>query len=206
MKHFTLKIKQLFAAMMLFACIPASAQFKATVEQYAKSDYTTTAAEFKLSEIATTLGTDTATLVAALDVWATDTVDVPEMFFLKVGEELSDNYTQGSQGGFWIARSGAVGSWGVDAVYYNQIWWDNESNADKFYIELGQFPDSLKAGATFNPTFIMKHGDKQATFDITYIVKELVLPEVELDITKLEIVGEAEATAEQIWHWHTESL
>ena len=197
MKHFTLKIKQLFAAMMLFACIPASAQFKATVEQYAKSDYTTTAAEFKLSEIATTLGTDTATLVAALDVWATDTVDVPEMFFLKVGEELTDNYTQGSQGGFWIARSGAVGSWGVDAVYYNQIWWDNESNADKFYIELGQFPDSLKAGATFNPTFVMKHGDKQATFDITYIVKELVLPEVELDITKLEIVGEAEATAEQ---------
>ena len=197
MKHFTLKIKQLFAAMMLFACIPASAQFKATVEQYAKTDYTTTAAEFKLSEIATTLGTDTATLVAALDVWATDTVDVPEMFFLKVGEELTDNYTQGSQGGFWISRAGTVGSWGVDAVYYNQIWWDNESNADKFYIELGQFPDSLKAGATFNPTFVMKHGDKQATFDITYIVKELVLPEVELDITKLEIVGEAEATAEQ---------
>ena len=197
MKHFTLKIKQLFAAMMLFACIPASAQFTATVEQYAKSDYITTAAEFKLSEIATTLGTDTATLVAALDVWATDTVDVPEMFFLKVGEELTDNYTQGSQGGFWISRAGTVGSWGVDAVYYNQIWWDNESNADKFYIELGQFPDSLKAGATFNPTFVMKHGDKQATFDITYIVKELVLPEVELDITKLEIVGEAEATAEQ---------
>ena len=146
MKHFTLKIKQLFAAMMMLACIPASAQFKATVEQYAKSDYTTTAAEFKLSEIATTLGTDTATLVAALDVWATDTVDVPEMFFLKVGEELTDNYTQGSQGGFWIARSGAVGSWGVDAVYYNQIWWDNEDNADKWsvvasYLELLAEPE-----------------------------------------------------------------
>lgn len=197
MKHFTLKIKQLFAAMMMLACIPASAQFTATVEQYAKSDYTTTAAEFKLTDIASTLGTDTATLVAALDVWATDTVEVPEMFFLKVGEELSSNYSQGSQGGFWIARSGAVGTWGSDAVYYNQIWWDNEDNADKFYIELGQFPDSLKAGATFTPTFVMQHGDKQATFDITYIVKELVLPEVELDINKLEIVGEAEATAEQ---------
>lgn len=198
MKHFTLKIKQLFAAMMMLACIPASAQFKATVEQYAKTDYTTTAAEFKLSEIATTLGTDTATLVAALDVWATDTVDVPEMFFLKVGEELTDNYTQGSQGGFWIARSGAVGSWDVDAVYYNQIWWDNESNADKFYIELGQFPDSLKAGATFNPTFVMKHGDKQATFDITYIVNPLpTMPEAELEIAKLEIIGETEVTVDQ---------
>ncbi len=198
MKHFTLKIKQLFAAMMLFACIPASAQFTATVEQYAKSDYITTAAEFKLSEIATTLGTDTATLVAALDVWATDTVDVPEMFFLKVGEELTDNYTQGSQGGFWISRAGTVGSWGVDAVYYNQIWWDNESNADKFYIELGQFPDSLKAGATFTPTFVLKHGDKQATFDITYIVNPLpTMPEAELEIAKLEIIGETEVTVDQ---------
>lgn len=197
MKHFTLKIKQLFAAMMMLACIPASAQFTATVEQYAKSDYTTTAAEFKLSEIATTLGTDTATLVAALDVWATDTVDVPEMFFLKVGEELTDNYTQGSQGGFWIARSGAVGSWSVDAVYYNTIWWDNENNADVFAIELGQFPDSLAAGATFTPTFVLQHGEKQATFDITYIVKELVLPDVELAINKLEIVGEAETVVEQ---------
>lgn len=198
MKHFTLKIKQLFAAMMLFACIPASAQFTATVEQYAKSDYTTTAAEFKLSEIATTLGTDTATLVAALDVWATDTVDVPEMFFLKVGEELTDNYTQGSQGGFWISRAGTVGSWGVDAVYYNQIWWDNEDNADKFYIELGQFPDSLKAGATFTPTFVMQHGDKQATFDITYIVNPLpTMPEAELEIAKLEIIGETEVTVDQ---------
>ena len=199
MKHFTLRIKQLFAAMMLFACIPASAQFTATVEQYAKSDYITTAAEFKLSEIATTLGTDTATLVAALDVWATDTVDVPEMFFLKVGEELTDNYTQGSQGGFWISRAGTVGSWGVDAVYYNQIWWDNEDNADKFYIELGQFPDSLKAGATFTPTFVLKHGDKQATFDITYIVNPLpTMPEAELEIAKLEIIGETEVTVDQI--------
>lgn len=198
MKHFTLKIKQLFAAAMMLTCIPASAQFKATVEQYANTDYSTVAAEFKLSEIATTLGTDTATLVAALDVWATDTVEVPEMFFLKVGEELTDNYTQGSQGGFWIARSGAVGSWGVDAVYYNQIWWDNESNADKFYIELGQFPDSLKAGATFNPTFVMKHGDKQATFDITYIVNPLpTMPEAELEIAKLEIIGETEVTVDQ---------
>ena len=33
MKNFTLKIKQLFAAMLMLACIPASAQFTTTVQQ-----------------------------------------------------------------------------------------------------------------------------------------------------------------------------
>ena len=92
MKHFTLKIKQLFAAMMLFACIPASAQFKATVEQYANTNYSQVAAEFKLTEIATALETDTATLVAALDAWynydeESGAEKPADMFFLKSGAE-----------------------------------------------------------------------------------------------------------------------
>ena len=67
MKNFTLKIKQLFAAMLMLACIPASAQFTATVEQYANDDHSTVVAEFTLTEVAAALQTDTATLAAALD-------------------------------------------------------------------------------------------------------------------------------------------
>lgn len=203
MKHFTLKIKQLFAAMMLFACIPASAQFKATVEQYANTNYSTVAAEFKLTEIATALSTDTATLVAALDAWynydeESGAEKPADMFFLKSGEELVADYSTNARGGFWLTRDYKVGSHGVDAVFYEDILWDNEDNADYFSINLGQFPDSLKAGATLTPTFVMQHGDKQVTFDITYIVNPLpTMPEAELEIAKLEIVGETEVTATQ---------
>lgn len=203
MKHFTLKIKQLFAAMMLFACIPASAQFKATVEQYANTNYSTVAAEFKLTEIATALSTDTATLVAALDAWynydeESGAEKPADMFFLKSGEELVADYSTNARGGFWLTRDYKVGSHGVDAVFYEDILWDNEDNADYFSINLGQFPDSLKAGATLTPTFVMQHGDKQATFDITYIVNPLpTMPEAELEIAKLEIVGETEVTVDQ---------
>lgn len=203
MKHFTLKIKQLFAAMMLFACIPASAQFKATVEQYANTDHSTVAAEFKLTEIATALSTDTATLVDALDAWynydeESGAEKPADMFFLKSGEELIADYNTNARGGFWMTRDYKVGSYAVDAVFYEDIWWDNENNADYFSINLGQFPDSLKAGATLTPTFVLKHGDKQVTFDITYIVNPLpTMPEAELEIAKLEIVGETEVTVDQ---------
>lgn len=203
MKKITLKLKQLFAVVLMLSCIPANAQMKATLEQYAQSGYATVIAEFKLTEIATALETDTATLVAALDAWydydeESGAEQPADMFFLKVGDELSSDYTQGSPGGFWINRDGTVGSWGAGAVYYDYIWWDNEENADYFAIELGQFPDSLAAGATLNPTFVLQHGEKQATFDITYTVKPLpTMPEPELEIAKLEIVGNAEVTVEQ---------
>ena len=201
MKNFTLKIKQLFAAMLMLSCIPASAQFTATVEQYANTDYSTVATEFKLSEIATALETDAETLATALDAWYNYSADSEaekpaDMFFLKVGDELSNNYTQGSNGGFWINRDGSVGTWGAGAVYYNQIGFDQTD--DLFGIYLGQFPDSLAAGATLTPTYVMQYGEKQATFAITYTVKPMPeMPAVELDITKLEIVGNAEVTVEQ---------
>ena len=195
-KHFLLLTAMLLCS---FVC---KAQFTATVEQYPRIDYSTTAAEFELSEIAKVLGTDTATLVAALDAWyyydkESGAEKPADMFFLKVGEELVADYDY-TPGYFWINRDGSVGTWGEGAVYYNQIWWDNESNADKFYIELGQFPDSLKAGATFTPTFVLQHGDKLATFDVTYTVKPLpAMPKTELEIAKLEIVGETETVVEQ---------
>ena len=201
MKNFTLKIKQLFAAMMMLACIPASAQFKATVEQYANTDYSAVTAEFTLTEVATALQTDTATLAAALNAWyyydSESGAEKPaDMFFLKAGDALVADYNTNAPGGFWMTRECGLGSYGVDAVFYEDIWFDVAE--DFFGIQLGQFPDSLAAGATLTPSFVLAYGDKQATFDITYVVKPLPeTPAVELDITKLEIVGNAEVTVEQ---------
>lgn len=201
MKNFTLKIKQLFAAMLMLACIPASAQFKATVEQYANTDYSAVTAEFTLTEVATALQTDTATLAAALNAWyyydSESGAEKPaDMFFLKAGDALVADYNTNAPGGFWMTRECGLGSYGVDAVFYEDIWFDVAE--DFFGIQLGQFPDSLAAGATLTPSFVLAYGDKQATFDITYVVKPLPeTPAVELDITKLEIVGNAEVTVEQ---------
>ncbi len=201
MKHFTLKIKQLFAAMMLFACIPASAQFKATVEQYANSDYSQVAAEFKLTEIATALETDTATLAAALNAWynydeESGAEKPADMFFLKSGEELVADYSTNAPGGFWMSSDYRNVGHGDEAAFYEDIWFD--SAEDLFGIYLGQYPNALKDGATLTPTFVLKHGDKQVTFDITYIVNPLpTMPEAELEIAKLEIVGETEITVTQ---------
>ena len=201
MKNFTLKIKQLFAAMLMLACIPASAQFKATVEQYANDDYSQVGAEFTLTEVATALQTDTATLAAALNAWynydSESGAEKPaDMFFLKAGDALVADYNTNAPGGFWMTRECGLGAYGVDAVFYEDIWFDVAE--DFFGIQLGQFPDSLAAGATLTPSFVLAYGDKQATFDITYVVKPLPeTPAVELDINKLDIVGTAEVTTEQ---------
>ena len=201
MKHFTLKIKQLFAAMMLFACIPASAQFKATVEQYANTNYSQVAAEFKLTEIATALETDTATLAAALNAWynydeESGAEKPADMFFLKSGDELVADYSTNAPGGFWMSSDYRNVGHGDEAAFYEDIWFD--SAEDLFGIYLGQYPNALKDGATLTPTFVLKHGDKQVTFDITYIVNPLpTMPEAELEIAKLEIVGETEVTVTQ---------
>ncbi len=201
MKHFTLKIKQLFAAMMMLACIPASAQFKATVEQYANTDYSQVAAEFKLTEIATALETDTATLAAALNAWynydeESGAEKPADMFFLKSGDELVADYSTNAPGGFWMSSDYRNVGHGNEAAFYEDIWFD--SAEDLFGIYLGQYPNALKDGATLTPTFVLKHGDKQVTFDITYIVNPLpTMPEAELEIAKLEIVGETEVTVTQ---------
>ena len=201
MKHFTLKIKQLFAAMMMLACIPASAQFKATVEQYANTDYSQVAAEFKLTEIATALETDTATLAAALNAWynydeESGAEKPADMFFLKSGEELVADYSTNAPGGFWMSSDYRNVGYTDEAVFFEDIWFD--SAEDFFGLYFGQMPNALAEGATLTPTFVLKHGDKQATFDITYIVNPLpTMPEAELEIAKLEIIGETEVTVDQ---------
>ena len=201
MKNFTLKIKQLFAAMLMLACIPASAQFTATVEQYANNDHSTVVAEFTLTEVAAALQTDTATLAAALDAWynydAESGAEKPaDMFFLKSGDALVSDYNTTAPGGFWMTSDYQVAPYGEGTVFYEDIWFDQAE--DFFGIYLGQYPNALAEGATLTPTFVLVYGDKQATFDITYVVKPLPeTPAAELDINKLEIVGTAETIIEQ---------
>lgn len=189
--------KLLLAVVCLFTGLSAQAQFKATLEQYTRSSYATDAINFSLTEVATQLGTDTLGLMNAFRSWTAAGSTDPSMFFYKEADgNFSDNYTQGGKGGFWIQGDGMVGEW-PNVVFYNTIGWDSEN--DLFTISIGQFPDSLTAGATFNPQFKLVLGEKEAIFDITYIVKPI--PEVTTPTTLVEkdlnVVGETTLEVKQ---------
>ena len=189
--------KLLLAVVCLFTGLSAQAQFKATLEQYVRSAYDTDAINFSLTEVATQLGTDTMSLMNAVRSWTSSGSTDASMFFFKEADgNFSDNYTQGGKGGFWIQGNGMVGEW-PNVVFYNTLTWDSES--DLFAINIGQFPDSLTAGATFNPQYKLVLGEKEATFDITYIVKPI--PEVAEPTTLIEkelnVVGETTLEVKQ---------
>lgn len=200
MKMTTLRFRHLLAAALCLLCIPANAQLSKTVEQYANDTWANVAAEFTLTEVAEALSTDTATLNAALDAWYDDeTGEAESLFFLADPEDatvLSNNYTQGSPGGFWVGSDGRPAAWGAEGLqWFNYLYWNVEEDA--FSIIFGQMPEVLAEGATFTPKFVLKHGDKQVSFDITYIVKPVpAIPDpTTIKISELNVVGTAVVNA-----------
>lgn len=197
----TLKFKQLLVtAILCILCIPASAQFQTELNQYANSNWEGVEATFTLTEIAEALGTDAATLSAALDAWAEDeSGEAASMFFLADPNDnsiLSDNYTQGSPGGFWVNDQQAPAEWGTEGLqWFNYLYWElnEDEETDEFGIVFGQYPDALTEGGTITPHFVLKFNDKEVTFDITYNVLPLPdMPEVATIVrSELNIVGSA---------------
>ena len=182
----------LTAVVCLFGALSAQAQFTATYEPYPASAWgNEKPINFSLSEVATTLSTDTATLVAALDAWEMGTDD---MFFLTTPEGESADYTQGGKGGFWVNADGMPQAWSDDNSalrWFNMIGWSADD--DQFTITIGQFPAQCAAGDTFKPHFTLKYGDKTATFDITINIIETPsydLPDPTLLWKQLNIVDE----------------
>ena len=201
----TTQVRNLLTAVIcLFAGATAQAQFTGEYTARVATNYDTKAVEFKLSEVATTVGTDAATLAADLDAWMEAEAPETNYFFLANPEDgsLIDDYTQGSKGGFWMNADGMPQAWSDDNSglrWYNTIAWDVD--ADVFAINIGQFPEQNEAGVGFKPRFVLQYGDKQATFDITMTFE--AMPEYEIPEPKtlveseLNIVGSAEASVEQ---------
>ena len=183
--------------LMAVACIltgvTAQAQLTGTYEEPLAKDFGITSVKFTLTEVATALNTDAATLAAALDAW-TANGSGENMFFLKVGDELSVNYTQGSKGGFWVNAEGAPQAWSDDNSglrWYNTISWD--ADGDLFAINIGQYPDQCSVDDVFTPQFILKYGDNEVTFDLTIKFKPrpvFEIPEPTLQWKDLNVVQE----------------
>ena len=189
----------------LFAGLTTQAQLTATYEPYAATDWgNEKPVEFKLTEVAQALQTDTATLVAALNSWTAEGSTDANMVFLTTSEGLSDNYTQGGKGGFWVNVDGIPQAWSDDNSalrWFNMIGWEAAADQDgTFSFIIGQFPGQCTAGDSFKPKFVLKLGEKEATIEITIniLAKPAVdIPEPELAWGKLTLVDEIVKDVEQ---------
>jgi|GEM_PF-730118 len=175
----------------------SASSFSGSTTQDPTNNYATTPVTFSLTEVASALATDTATLAAALENWQNNTASAdPMLFLLQSDGTESSNYTADG-GGFYIASTGMVGTWGNDGIIFTYINWDTE--ADQLNFNMGQFPDSCKKGLNQTYHFILKYNGNQADFDIQFIVNPA--PEVPAPTTiresELNIVGNAETTVHQ---------
>jgi len=188
----------LTAVICLFAVTTAQAQFTGTYEERVASNYDTTPVSFSLSEVASQLGTSAATLAAAFNAWEMGTND---MFFLTTPDGLSADYTQGTKGGFWVNADGLPQAWSSETNaslrWYNTLSID--ASALTFSINIGQFPDQCSVSDVFTPKFVLKYGDKEATFDITIkFLEGINLPAIpSLKESDLIVVAEKSITVEQ---------
>ena len=193
----------LTAVICIFAGATAQAQFSGSVDQYPTTDYSLKPVKFSLTEVATAVGTDAATLAAAFDSWFAEGSEDPNLFYLidpADGTTLIDAYSTNAKGGFWMTAEGGATTWGGDngaAAWYEDIEWSAAD--DVFAVYVGQMPEAMTAGDKASAKFALVYGDKQATFEVTLNV--VAKPEIPAPTTLIEkdlnIVGEKEIVVEQ---------
>lgn len=181
-------LRPLLLALMCLFGLTASAQFTATLKQGQTSDYSNVGAQFKLTDVAQVLGTDTATLVAQLSDMANTKM------FTVIDSTGTVNEFTGNTGEYWLTETGQVCEYSVGAWFVGQNF--DEEN-DIFNVYVGQMPNHFTASDTLHVKAALVLGDKTATFDITYQVYIPEAPAAELAISKLNIVGETSVSIEQ---------
>lgn len=194
--------KLLAAAVSLFTAVSAQAQFTASVEQTPRSDWAPVPATFPIADVATALGTDGTTLLAALDTWIGTEAADPNMFFYaapSAPDTWSDAYTTGGEKGFWLDENAEIISYPNGAYYTNPVWSADEAT---FSINIGMMPDALKYGTYEKQLkFALQYNGLTATFTIDFTVKgadKVDIPEpATLKEAELNIVGEKSITVEQ---------
>jgi len=192
----------LVTVVCFFAGMTVQAQnFSATLEMQAAKSFDTKPVTFSLVEVAAALGIDNVTLAGALDSWTAEGSTDANMFFLVQATGPTDNYTQGSKGGFWVDVEGAPQEWSSDNPlmrWYNTIGWDLES--DVFQINIGQYPEQCQPDDVYTPNFMLTFNGKEVYFSVTIKITAAPvydIPEpttIEKDLT---IVGEQNIVVEQ---------
>ena len=187
----------LTAVVCLFAGVSAQAQFTGSADQYPTTGYEGSAISFDLADVATTLGTDAATLGTAISEYiAADTPD-PVLFAANGTDWAAE--LEANNHGFWMAADGTPVGYGETCVWYVSPEVDEEFTTLTFNV--GQMPNVMEAGQQGQTTITLKFNGKQATFALTLNViakPEYDIPEPKTVIEKdLNVVGEASTSVEQ---------
>lgn len=172
----------------------AMAQFKGSTHQAYDKTYKTQPVEFSLTEVATALETDTATLCAALSEMTDSTMLTasPAVKFELVydGQTYPNadmkTSTADGEGNWWMNAAGKPFEYGDSCAIYSALDYDAPNN--KFIIAIGQFPGHFEEGGTANASFKLTFGAKSVTFDIDVTVDAKVA--VVLNLSDLTIVKE----------------
>lgn len=187
----TTHLRKLLAVIVcLLTGLTAQAQFKGAVEQYPTNNYASTPINFNLTEVATALSTDTATLGTVLKTYIAAQTPTP-LFFVQQPDNTESSEPSADANGFWLSADGARVTWGESSAFYASPDVDVENDVFAFYV--GQMPDVMKAGDKASAKIALKYNEKSVTFEIelSVIEKPVVdIPEPELAWGKLTIVDE----------------
>jgi hypothetical protein len=136
-----------------------------------------------LTEVATALGTDTATLAKSTDfLYATD-ID---------GNQT--NVSTANAPGFWFDKDGKVTKYGSDSTcIYTEVHVDAPNN--RFIIAVGTYPRKDSVYTTYNATLYAVAADKQMQINVALTV--VPKPVVVVDWTKVDFVKTIDVAIEQ---------
>ena len=141
--------KMLAVVICLMTGLTAQAQYAAGVEQPEGKFWKETPITFKLSDVAATLQTDTATLAANFISWQNaESVETNLLFLVNPDDQsLIDNYTCNGKG-FFMLTNGALGSWGNNGTWYTYVQIDAPNDAFSFIVAqsdaVGEGVETLK--------------------------------------------------------------
>ena len=188
MKRFYTSIMALAIA---FFGLVANAQYKVEINSAPHDNFVSGGQNFDPTELATALGTDTASLHQAI---------VAENIVYRLdGEEKSNTYT-GNHNEWWMALDGTPQgyvdegtSWFV-GLSYDEAALDETLENDVISVYVGQMPgvfSKIYEPSTLKCTILLIVGDKEVSFDVTQNVEAGVpssLTEPVKELSKLNIV------------------
>ena len=188
MKRFYTSIMALAIA---FFGLVANAQYKVEINSAPHDNWVSGGQNFDPTELATALGTDTASLHKAI---------VAENIVYRLdGEEKSNTYT-GNHNEWWMALDGTPQGYGDEGtswfvgLSYDEAALDETLENDVISVYVGQMPkvfSKIYEPSTLKCTILLIVGDKKVSFDVTQNVEAGVpssLTEPVKELSKLTIV------------------
>ena len=191
MKRFYTSIMALAIA---FFGLVANAQYKVEINSAPHDNFVSGGQNFDPTELATALGTDTASLHQAI---------VAENIVYRLdGEEKSNTYT-GNHNEWWMALDGTPKGYGEEGsnwfvgLSYDEAASDETLENDVISVYVGQMPgvfSKIYEPSTLKCTILLIVGDKEVSFDVTQNVEAGVpavpssLAEPVKEFSKLNIV------------------